>query len=567
MPVVEFAISRINKFFPNKKLNEILEILPFIGVDIEGINSEIIRIEYNPNRPDFSSDYGIARSLRGLLGIELGIPEYKLLRKEEYVVMVDPIVKQVRPYIVALVAKKGRLDDMAIKQLINMQEDLHNGIGRRRKKASIGIHNLDVITFPLYYKGVENDSFSFIPLEKTSPNTIREILNGSESGRKHGHILKHATKYPIIIDTKGKVISFPPIINADISRVDAKTSNLFVEVTANSQRTADDILAILAITLNDIGFEIQTVLINDSVDRTENRYTPILDPLYIDVEIDYINKMLGLDLNAIDISRCLKKSRLEAYVKKQNGNIICCIIPRYRTDIIHPIDIVEEVLIGYGVYNLKPDSVASTLTGQRNQLSIYTDAIRESLIGMGLLEVTNFSLIGRKLQYKTTDLNNKNNNNGKKNTNDDSLTVEETKSREHEMLRGSLIPSLLSTLSHNVHEEYPQKLFEIGKIFERQDNNSINEYWCAGVVIAHTATDFTEIKSIIQTLLKLTFGKDILTKPTTNAVFIKGRCAEIIMNDTTVGILGEVSPAVIENFKIRMPVTSFELNLSSMLNI
>lgn len=564
MPVVNLETSRIHRLFPNKKVNEILDILPFIGVDIEGVDDETIRIEYNPNRPDFSSDYGIVRSLRGIMEIEVGIPKFKLSEKSQYIVSVDPTVEQVRPYIVALVAKNGMLDDLMIKQLIGMQEDLHNGIGRRRKKASIGIHNLDLINFPVFYSIVEKDDFSFIPIDKKSNNTIRQILDESESGKKYGHIINQGNKYPLIIDTKDNVISFPPIINGLLTKIDKQTRNLFVEVTASSQRIANDTLAIVAITLYDMGFEVQTVSIRYNGDSDKNIITPKMDPRRIDIEIDYINKMIGLDLGATEIIKCLEKARFQAWAKEDNGKIICCNVPRYRIDVVNPIDIVEEFLIGYGIYNLTPNLVPTTLVGQQNSLSFYFNVIRQTLIGMGLLEIVNFDLISRKIQNMAILTTETDNNDYNKNN---ILTVEETKSIEHEILRPSLIPSLLRCLSHNVHEEYPQKLFEIGKIFKPNNSHGINEYWCTGAVIAHNGANFTEIKAAVQTLLATSFGKVISTKPITNSAFINGRCGAILLDDKPIGLMGEISPVVIENFRIRIPVSSFEINFSKILGL
>ena len=126
MPVVNFSIDRLTKFFPGMDLTMIVELLPFVALDIESISNEFIRVEYNPNRPDFASEYGIVRALRGLAGIETGIPKFSMYKKKrmQYVVNVDSSVKQFRPFILAMVAKrKANIDDQSIIQLIAMQEE------------------------------------------------------------------------------------------------------------------------------------------------------------------------------------------------------------------------------------------------------------------------------------------------------------------------------------------------------------------------------------------------------------------------------------------------------------
>lgn len=175
MPVVNVSLGRLMKLVPGVKVKKVLDMLPFVGLDIEGIDDNIVRVEYNPNRPDFSSDYGIARALSGLLGKKTGMPRFKVAGKSGISIRVDRKVKNVRPFVVALVAQNGRLDDESIKQIIAMQEDLHNGLGRRRKKASIGIHNFDVVKGSLRYM-IVNASHSFTPLGSDKEMTVKQVL-------------------------------------------------------------------------------------------------------------------------------------------------------------------------------------------------------------------------------------------------------------------------------------------------------------------------------------------------------------------------------------------------------
>ncbi len=549
MPVVNFTIKRLNKLLPGIDLNQVLELLPFIGLDIEGVDSEVLRIEYNPNRPDFASDYGIVRALRGLLEIETGLPKFKLNKEvNKYSVNIDNSVRGNRPYIVALIAKNGTLGNGTIIQLEGMKDDLQNGIGRGRTKASIGIHNMDAIEFPVRYSTV-NEDFSFVPLEQKSSQTIKSILKTSNIGKDYGHILEGVKRYPLVIDSKDNVLAFPPIINGNTTKVSAKNTNLFIEVTGNNRKTVEDILAILAITLYDAGFELQNVTINNFDGDT---YTPKMDVSYIDVDASYVNMLLGLESEVNEIIRYLKKSRLDAKETKQKKIIECC-IPRYRIDILNYVDIAEEVAIGYGIYNLKPTIPLTALVGQKDLTSTRINIIRNTMVGLQILEIVNFSLVSKKIQYELPGIDQP----------DNLASVRATKSSEHEVLRDMLLPSLLKSLSRNVHEEYPQKLFEIGKTFEWSKN--INEYWSLGAVVAHNTADYTEVKSIMHTLLKLSFGKSVTTKVATHPIFINGRCANIIVDEESVGIIGEITPFAIDNFKVRVPVAAFELNISKLL--
>jgi phenylalanyl-tRNA synthetase beta chain len=423
-----------------------------------------------------------------------------------------------------------------------MQEDLHNGVGRRRKKASVGIHNLDAIQFPITYRAVGGD-YTFVPLGESSRKTVEQVLKESETGKQYGHIISEFDKYPAITDSAGTTISLPPIINGDATRVDTKCRNLFVEVTASDQKAAEDILAIISVTLYDAGFEIRTVTVG-------NKETPQMRTSQIAVDLGYINNILGLELDVKQAIACLKKSRLDA---KAKGHKMICTIPRYRTDITHSIDIAEEVAIGYGIYNLEPTFLASPTAGHKNMLSTYFDAVRDAMTGLGMLESLNFSLTSKEVQYDAFDF-----------IPGDILSVDGSKSIEHKILRESLVPSLLQSLSRNVHEEYPQKLFEIGKAFRK--SGAIVESWNIAALIAHGEAGYTEIKSAMQALLRTCFGKEPTTRAVSCPFFMAGRSAEIIVEGKVVGIIGEVAPVALDNFKLRVPVAGFELNLSALTN-
>ncbi len=542
VPVVNIKFERLKKLIPGVKMDKVLNMLPFVALDIEGVDKDIVRVEYNPNRPDLSSDYGVARALRGLLEIETGMPKFKLAGKSGLALTVEAMVSKIRPYAIAFVAKNGRLDDETLKQLIIMQEDLHNGVGRERKKASIGIHNLDVIKFPVTYKTVKGD-YSFRPLDEPSELSINQILRELEIGKQYGQILSAFDRYPLIVDSTGLVLSLPPIINGQATKVNDKCRNLFVEVTATDQKTAEDLLAILAITLYEAGFEIKTVSIDSGKRKIE---TPQMKPRVISADMGYVDSILGLTLDSKQIITCLKKSRLDAKVV---ANKIVCTIPRYRIDISDPIDISEEVAIGYGIYNLEPKFPNSPTTGKKGSLSIYLNAIRESMIGLGMIESLSFLLTSKDVQYKAFGILSK-----------DELSVEGSKSTEHEILPNSLVPLLLQSLSYNIHEQYPQELFEIGKTFVKS-YSTIEERWSIGAVVAHADASYTNIKSRMQALLRSCFGKEAITRASTNHMFMEGRCAEVIFDGKPIGVLGEIIPIAVENFKLRVPVAAFEINL------
>ena len=549
MPVVEFPLEDISRLFPDYDLEYTIDMLPFLGLDIEYRDDKCIRLEYSPNRPDFSTYYGISRALNGLLGKEVGIPKFKLIENRKNFINVDSSVSNIRPYIASFVARGHKLNDKTIKQIVSMQEDLHNGIGRKRSKASIGLHNLDTIEFPLDYT-TRPGNLSFTPLDHSSSLTLSEVLEKTESGKKFRELLLGSI-YPVLMDSRGNLLSFPPVINAEYTRIKGGVKNLLVEVTGVDKTTVDKVLANIAATLADIGFSLETVSINQD-SKTTTSFNSMENTKLDNIKTDYINKKLGLSLSNEDVILCLRKSRLDAKITDK-GNINC-MIPSYRIDIFNPMDIVEEVAIGYGIYNMEPTLPEFTLYGNKSRQNHYFDKIRQALVGMGLIENINFILSNKDIHLRRMKI-----------EKSDFFTVNNSKSEEHDILRRSLLPSLIFSLSKNIHEEYPQKLFEIGQVFLPEQENS--EKWNLCCATAFNGVTFTEIKGILQTLMKICLGSTFETKAAEHSSLISGRSADIFYKGKTVGQIGEVSPLLIDSFKIKMPVAAFDLDLTELLQI
>ena len=543
MPVVELELPRLQKLVGKTNRKKLMETLPFLGLDIESQENDNIRVEYSPNRPDYSTDLGIALGLQGLLGTKKGIPKLKIKKIGDFQIKVDSSVSKVRPFVTCIVALNGKIDDQVLNQIIVMQEDLHFGIGRRRKKSSIGIHDLDSISFPLTYTTTTRNH-KFIPLNSTKENTISEILKNTEVGKDYGNILGNFPKVPIIIDSLGNTVSFPPIINSSLTTVTTKTKNLFVEVTGIDKTDVEDMLSIVATILQSAGFELCTVKISGAKNST-----PQFKQRKISLKSNLVNTMLGLNLPSSKIISALKKCRLDAIAKKTN---IVCTIPRYRFDIFGEMDLVEEVALGYGIENLTPTLSPPQTHGEKNKELQVLNNLSHIMVGLGFMEALNSSLTSKKLLY---DLTNRDHSN--------IISVIDSKSEEHKILRDSLVPGLINNLSNNIHEPYPQKLFEMGTIFSK--GNPINEEIHLASVSAHNDSNFSELKSFLQSALKTGFNIECKTKTSSHPTFEKGSTAEIIVNDKTFGIIGKIDSKVQENFKIRVPVFGFEIKLTGLI--
>ena len=546
MPVVELNLNRIKKLVSgNVTKKKIIDVLPFLGLDIESQDGDEIRIEYSPNRPDYSTDFGIALGLQGLLAIKKGVQKLNIKKTGKYEINVDSSVNKIRPFVTGIVAKNGTIDDQTIKQLMNMQEDLHFGIGRKRKKSSIGLHDLDKILLPLTYTTTTREK-SFIPLNETKEKSISDILSQTDVGQNYGWVLGDSKNVPIIIDSEGNTVSFPPIINAALTTVTTKTKNILVEVTSIEKDAAEDMLSVVSSILQMAGFQIFELKISGGKNST-----PKLNERNIIYDPKLTSEILGIEMSPSNMVTCLKKCRLDAIIK---GKKITCVIPRYRFDIFGPMDLVEEIALGYGIENLEPKLSPSTTIGQKDNVTIKTSVITKTAVGLGLLEVVNSSLTSKKNLYELT-----------KRDSSQMISVLDSKSQEHTILRDSLLSGLLENLSKNIHETYPQKLFETGVIFTK--GKPIGESINLAVVMAHKDTNFSEIKAILQSILRTQFKIECKTKSSSESqeLFVKGKYADVYVNEKKIGKIGEISNEILDNFRIRTSVVGFEINLSGLI--
>ena len=540
MPVIALYYSRLQKLVGKVSKKQISESLPFLGLDIESEDEKTVRVEYSPNRPDYSTDFGIALGLQGLLGIKTGAIKLKIKKSNQYKINATPSVSKIRPYVTGIIAKNGKINGDVLEQLIQMQEDLHMGIGRKRKKSSIGIHDLNKISFPLLYTTTTRNH-NFVPLNSEKELSVSEIIRDTQTGKDYGNLLGQSTQVPIIVDSNKKTVSFPPIINAAITTVTTKTKHLFVEVTGINKADAEDMLSVVATILQSAGFALERIQISGAKNSS-----PKLQEKKMVVNSSLINQTLGLNLTTSKIISSLKKSRLDAVSRGKN---IVCTIPAYRFDIFGPMDLVEEVALGYGIQNFEPTVSPSQTIGQTNPVSLQLKSLDQVMIGLGFLEALNSSLSSKRVLYDMT------NRDSKK-----IISVLDSKSQEHTILRDSIFPGLIENLSRNIHASYPQKIFETGSIFNL--DNPVSEKTNLAVVSAHKDANFTEIKSVLETALKIGFGIQIETKTAINPSFKNGHCANVIFNKNIIGIIGEIDSQIIDDYKIRVPVVGFEISLS-----
>ncbi|MFX1238686.1 MAG: phenylalanine--tRNA ligase subunit beta, partial [Promethearchaeota archaeon] len=506
---------------------------------------------YNPNRPDFSSPEGISRALKGYYGLELGLPKFEL-SEGNIQMRVDEKVKDVRPYIVCAVVKNIDLDEDEVATLMNIQEQLHWAVGRDRKKVAIGVHDLDTLKPPFRYTAVPPKEVSFVPLHGDGdPMDLEEILKYHEKGVQYAHILEGKPLYPLLLDEKDQVISFPPIINGILTTVTDDTKNLFIEMTGTENKSVNLALNILTTMLADTGAQLESVKV--IYEQNEEIQTPNLDPIQWEVDINYVNDYLGLKLSVSKMIECFRKVRMDAQKSKKKGKLEV-LVPSFRGDIIHPVDFTEECAIGYGYYNL-PLTIREGCVGQYHPIQSLANKIRTVMIGAGYLEVLNFILANSEKHYDYMNQEYK-----KKNL----VQITNPVSKEYDTIRTRLLPKLMETLLFNRSEEKPIKIFEVGDviILNPKEETGANREMHLSAVSYHEEANFTEIRSTLDFLMNaLGKSNNLLIKPAENPTYINGRFGEIFLNKKRIGEIGEIHPEVLENYKLEFPVVALELDL------
>lgn len=547
MPVITFYAERFSGFVGRPlSVDDLAKWLPWIGFDIEEKGEDYVKVEYNPNRIDFCSCAGVARALKGFMGWETGLPKYEA-KEPTATLIIDEAVADVRPYMLAAIVRNIKLDEDAVVELMDMQEDLHWGIGRDRKKASIGIHNLNVVKSPFKYTAVEPEGVKFVPLGKTEAMTPKEILEKHEKGVDYRHLVDWAPRYPLLVDRDGNVLSMPPIINGELTRVSAETRNLFLDVTGPSYGAVEKSLNVLATALADMGATIDKVYVKYP-GRTV--ISPSFEPEKMSLRVGYANRLLGIKVSDEEAIKCLEKCRLGA--EKTGKGVLEVVIPPYRIDILHEVDLVEEVAIGYGYYRLKPTTPKAVTVGEKHPVYVVADTIRQIMLGLGFLEVMNFTLTNERVHYEFMRIKPEN-----------TVKLANPVSLEYTIMREMLLPGLMKNLAENKHESFPQRLFEVSDVAKI---NTRLETMCErrlhlAAVSSHSTANFTEMKSFSEALLANLGLENWQIKKARHPSFLDGRTAAIYIKDKRVGVLGEIHPEVLNNFELENPTASLEIDL------
>jgi phenylalanyl-tRNA synthetase beta chain len=551
MPVIEVNLRDFQQLLGKKvALTELRDRLPMMGTGWEGLTEDGFYLEVFPNRPDLLSIEGLVRAYASWTGVRTGLKKYNV-NKSEFMVYVDERTKVVRPYFLTAVVKNVDFDDAFIRSLIQMQEKLHMTHGRKRRKVAIGLHSMEQVEFPIIYTTKPSD-FSFRPLGERFGKKLSGILSEMPKGREYAWIVDGFKEYPIIMDKKEMVLSMPPIINSEHTRVDEMTKELFIDVTGTDIKAITEVLNVICTTFIDWGAEIYEVH-NYYPDGTV-LVTPNLNPWEMELDVKYINKTLGSSFTDKDAVVYLEKMGYGAEIHREKINVK---IPCYRADIMHPIDLVEDIAIAYGYENFEPEIPIIYSEAGEALIEIFSRKLRNFLVGFGLLEVVTFMMSNEEKLFNRMNL-----------PKEAICETENPKMEAYNSLRNRLLPSLMEVLSYNKHHQYPQNLFEVDDvvILDPDSDTGAKTKRRLAIVICHAKANFSEIKAVTNSILDNLLIKFDIEEGGWEC-FLKGRRFIAKIGSQKLCWAGEIHPQVLSNWGIEMPVAALEMDIDLLLDL
>lgn len=519
-----------------------------------------LRIELqDSNRPDLWSCEGIARQFRiKFQGSASPYPFFKPAPRPRHRLQVGPGLERVRPYVAACTAIGYTVTEGALAQLIQIQEKLADIFGRKRRTVSIGLYRLAPIVFPVTYALVKPDDARFTPLGFDEKLSLREILAVHPKGLEYGAILAGQELVPLLRDDEGQVLSLPPIINSrGIGEVRVGDRELFVEVTGTDLHMVLLTLNILAVNLADRGASIEPVEVvypYATAFGTSVR-TPFDFTRARQIPINTIEAALGQSLGAKTIRQALQAYGYDTRISRDEVSVTP---PPYRNDLMHAVDVVEDVAVSLGYGTFAPVMPSQFTVGALSRLEEVSDRVRDLMVGLGFQEMISNILVSRqelvdRMRLAGSEW-------------DRCVEVDNPVSQTFACLRQWITPSLLRVETASSRTFYPHRLFEVGEVAvpDPGEDVGVRTVTVLGALIAHAHANFSEAHSCLDLLLFYLDCAYIL-EPISHPSFLSGRAGRIVCQGRPVGLIGELHPEVLEQWQVGMPSVVFELEVAALL--
>lgn len=542
-------------------VEQLEEWLMLVKGELKGHNTETgeLRIELqDSNRPDLWCCEGIARQIR--IKRQGRLTPYSFFDQKPDMmrrVIVAPGLERVRPYVAACTARGYRVTDEGLAQLIQTQEKLADIFGRKRRTVSIGIYRLAKIQFPVTYDLVKPDHAKFTPLGMETVMTLSEILMVHPKGLEHGHILEGHDQVPFLHDANGQALSFPPIINSrEVGEVQVGDDELFLEVTGTDLPMVVLTLNIFSANLSDRGATIEPIEVRypSKTALGKSVITPqgLSKPRRIKVKT--IEQALGQPFGASEVKEALE---LYGYAVSRGKTEVTVTLPPYRQDLLHAMDVVEDVAISRGYNEFLPVMPAQFTVGGLSRIEQLSDHARELMVGLGFQEIIS-NILGSPENYRSamrldgTEW-------GRM------VEVDNAMALTFSCLRQWMVPSLLRVEAASSRAFYPHRLFEAGEVAipDLSEELGSRTVTALGAILAHATAHFSEIHSCLDVLF-YHLDRPYTLEPLSHPSFLEGRAGHIVSDGVALGVIGELHPEVLERWQIAVPVAAFEVNLTQL---
>ncbi|HWL06878.1 MAG TPA: phenylalanine--tRNA ligase subunit beta [Planctomicrobium sp.] len=513
----------------------------------------VIRLDLLAARPDLFDVGGIARALKGYLGLVDGLPEYSVA-SSDVVVTIDPAVDGDachRPFIRCAVVEMPEVNDVTLVSLMKLQEALHWGVGRDRKLASIGVYDLDTVQHQIQYTTIDPDHDRFEPLGRPGePMSGREVLEKHPKGIGYAKLLADHKRYPVLKDASGTILSMPPIINSESTKVKTGSKRLFVDVTGISLSAVIKSLDTFVSSLLELGGVAKSVEIHQA-DGTVIT-SPDLTPRTVEIELSAAKRWLGLPLDEQNLVASLRRMRLDARQVNGSGDRFEVRFPALRTDFKHMVDVFEDLAIGFGYKNIVPSLASQATTGQGRPEEDASEPVRSVLLGLGYSEIMSLPMTTEELHYEKFRLP----------VPEHYPRIANPKLKAMTVVRSHLMTGLMEHLQENRRAPLPLKFFELDNVtvLAPQSETGAREERHLSIVVMGKDASYASLRSVIDSLLfelQLT-GTYAATE---HLSFIPGRVAQLGTDGPVAGVLGELHPEVITEFGLDHPVAIADLKI------
>ena len=561
MPKLEVNLDNLLSLIPQiKTVEELEELLPVAKAEFDGIDEEkrVINVELNDtNRPDLWSAAGLARLIRGYLtgkykDYDKEWKQYANSPSEEKIITAKKETAKYRPFVAGFLADfEIKTEDMLI-ELIQTQEKIASVFGKKRERISMGLYNAELIKFPITYGMFEPNSVKFTPLQFETQLTLNEILEKHPTGIEYAHIINKWDKYPVLMDAENRALSLVPIINSnDLGRIEVGSKYLLIEATGTSFEHTNLAVNVFAADIEDMGGKIYPITV-----KYEHDLPPKKD-VVLPYSFDYVHKaskteltkLLGIELTTKEIKDLLTKM---GYFPSVRGEKFTVRVPSYRRDIMHTVDLVEDIAIAFGYDNFQEVPLESYTVGQAKPIQAAIDAIRDLMIGLGYMEVFTYVLSNeddckRKMRYD-----------------EPIVKIKNVMSQSFSVLRNSMLPVLFKIESENTGTRYPHRIFEVGEIVRLRQNKP-ETIISLGIINIGQSVNLSSTMSDIWALLSTT-GVKYELKEANDPRFMEGRCANVVVNGQIVGTVGEFHPEVLTNWGLTLPAAGGEILITDLVN-